>query len=408
MNLGVLLLTISFANAFTTSRSLVSSTSRGGTQKVPTRELFQRQSHILNHPSLLSSASSNNANNGDNDEAVDSESSRRQFLDASVVSSIAAVLAASGVWSSSASSASAATSFSSTAPICVIGANGKTGTMCVRACLDRSIPVIATSRSGVFNNKIGADGVAVPLTDAQLQLCSVAVCDVTQPSTISEAISKSRAVIFAASASASTTPVPTSVGKTAAGKSVSTSTAAAVDNEGLVNVANACIAAGIPHLVIVSSGAVSRPDSVTYKFLNLFGGIMEQKIQGEDAVRALYASSNSQGSSVTYSILRPGGLMDQPPVGVTGLELNQGDVFSGSISRADVASLCIESVQYTGSTGGTTYECYAADTAKPLQSVDFGTIFRQRSDVKVEPGKEHRGVSWEALFTGLDKDVSLS
>ena len=150
--------------------------------------------------------------------------------------------------------------------------------------------------------------------------------------------------MFAASASASTSPVPTSAGKTATGKSGGASTAAAVDNEGLVHVAEACIATGIPHLVIVSSDAVSRPDPVTYKFLNFFGGIMEQMIRGEDAVRALYASSNSQGSSLIYIILRPGGLADEPPVGATDLELNQGDVVSGRISRADVASLCIESV----------------------------------------------------------------
>ena len=281
-----------------------------------------------------------------------------------------------------------------TAPICVIGANGKTGTMCVRACLDRSIPVMATSRSGIFNNKIGVDGVAEPLSDAQLQLCSVAVCDVTQPSTISAAIAKSRAVIFAASASKEG------------------GTAAAVDNEGLVNVATACIAAGVPHLVIVSSGGVSKPDSLVYKFLNIFGNIMEQKIQGEDTVRALYTGSNSQGSSLTYTIVRPGGLTEESPVGVTGLELNQGDVVSGRISRTDVASLCIESVQYPGLTGKTTYECYAANTGKPLQRVGFSNIFKQTTSSDdanaFKSGKERRGETWKTLFIGLDKDVSLS
>jgi uncharacterized protein YbjT (DUF2867 family) len=391
INLGVLLLTIAFTNAFTTSSLFVSMTARGGTQTAPTRELFRRQSHVLHQP--LSSVSSNNANNGDgdNDKVADLKSSRRQFLDSSVASSIAVVLAASGVWSSSVSSASAATASSgTTAPICVIGANGKTGTMCVRACLDRSTPVIATSRSGIFNNKIGVDGVAEPLSDAQLQLCSVAVCDVTQPDSISSAIAKSRAVIFAASASKEG------------------GTAAAVDNEGLVNVATACIAAGIPHLVIVSSGGVSKPDSLVYKFLNIFGNIMEQKIRGEDTVRALYARQ----SALTYTIVRPGGLTEESPVGVTGLELNQGDVVSGRISRADVASLCIESVQYPGLAGKTTYECYAADTGKPLQSVGFSNIFKQTTsgdDANAfKSGKERRGDTWENLFTGLDKDISLS
>jgi uncharacterized protein YbjT (DUF2867 family) len=382
MNLGALLLTVAVTNAFTTGPSLVSTTTPRGTQKTPTLELFRPVS---------------SASNANSDDPVDSESSRREFLDTSVASSLAAVLAASSAWSISASSADAATATATaTAPICVIGANGKTGTICVQACLDRSIPVIATSRTGVFNN--GVDG--VPLSDSALQLWSQAVCDVTQPSTIAAAVSKSRAVIFAASASKEG------------------GTAAAVDNEGLVNVAKACIAAQVPHLVIVSSGGVSKPDSPVYKFLNLFGGIMEQKIRGENAVRALYNDNSSspgqprtpKQSILTYTIVRPGGLTEDPPVGVTGLELNQGDGVSGRISRTDVASLCIESVQYPGLAGGTTYECYTADTGKPLQSVGLSNIFKQTSssndDTVFKSGKEQRGDTWENLFTGLDKDVS--
>jgi uncharacterized protein YbjT (DUF2867 family) len=414
INLGVFLLAIAFTNAFTTSPLSVGTKTRRSAQKSPTRESFRRQSHVF-HPlsqsasSALSSSSSNdndyNNNNAKGDEKVDSESSRRAFLDASVASSLAAVLAATSAWPISASSANAATAVSSlaAAPICVIGANGKTGTMCVRVCLDQSIPVIATSRSGVFNNK-DADGVSIPVVSDSVKF-QRAVCDVTQPTTIASAISQSRAVIFAASASKEG------------------GTAAAVDNEGLVNVAKACIAANIPHLVIVSSGGVSKPDSPVYKFLNLFGGIMEQKIRGEDTVRALYTSSNSNNNNqqsstgasassnllLTYTIIRPGGLTEEPPVGVTGLELNQGDVVSGRISRADVASLCIESVQYPGLAGGTTFECYTAGTGKPLQSVGLSNIFKQTSssDDKVfQSGKEHRGEAWENLFTGLNKDVS--
>jgi uncharacterized protein YbjT (DUF2867 family) len=401
-NLGIILIATTVGtSAFTTSPVFLKTITHRGTQKAQTQKLFRRQPHnnILRNNSPASSNNNDMNNcNGDND-PVESTSSRRDFLDASMASSLAAVLAATNVWSSSASSANAA-SAGAGAPICVIGANGKTGTRCVQACLDRSIPVIATSRTGVFLNSASAESPVVVMTDSPL--FSQAVCDVTQPSTIAAAISNSRAVIFAASASKQG------------------GTAAAVDNEGLVNVAAACIAAQVPHLVIVSSGGVSKPDSPVYKFLNIFGGIMEQKIRGEDAVRALYSEINNNNENsnkdvlLTYTIVRPGGLTEEPPAGVTSLELNQGDVVSGRISRADVAALCIESVRYPALTGGTTYECYAANTGKPLQSVGMSNIFKQTnsdndsSSAVVKTGKERRGDTWEKLFTGLETDASIN
>lgn len=260
-------------------------------------------------------------------------------------------------------------------PICVIGANGRTGTQCVMACLDKSIPVRATSRTGVYNGQINN------------QLLSTMLCDVTDASTIRSAVQGSRAVIFAASASKQG------------------GTPAAVDNLGLVNVAQACLDNQVPQLVIVSSGSVTKPDSPVYKFLNLFGNIMEEKIKGEDAVRALYKNV----SGLSYTVIRPGGLTEEPSLGVAALELNQGDTKSGRISRADVGLLCIESTFYPQLTGGTTFECYNADTGKPLAAVGISNILKAKNkdgDSNVYlTGKEHRGDTWEALFVGLDKDV---
>jgi uncharacterized protein YbjT (DUF2867 family) len=82
------------------------------------------------------------------------------------------------------------------------------------------------------------------------------VCDVTDPTTIEPAIKGVKAVIFAASSSkAGGTP-------------------SQVDNDGLVAVAKACLAAKVPHLVIVSSGSVTKPQSLVYKFLNIFGTLL--------------------------------------------------------------------------------------------------------------------------------------
>lgn len=257
-------------------------------------------------------------------------------------------------------------------PFCVIGANGKTGTKCVQELVEMGIPVRATSRSGVYNG--GIDGNPNLVTS---------VCDVTKVDTIRSSVEGARAVVFAASASkAGGTP-------------------AQVDNDGLVNVAKACIEAKIPHLVVVSSGSVTKPESPVFKFLNLFGKIMEEKIKGEDEVRRLYTGVEG----ATYTIIRPGGLTEDPGRGVSALELNQGDTKSGRISRFDVAALCIEATFYPQLTGGATFECYDADTGKSLNIVGASNILKQKSDPKdFRTGFERNGESYEALFTGLTKD----
>lgn len=56
--------------------------------------------------------------------------------------------------------------------------------------------------------------------------------------------------------------------------------------------------------MIVSSGAVTKPFSPVYLFLNLFGGIMAAKIQGENEVRKLYKSDAAKG--LAYTVVRPG------------------------------------------------------------------------------------------------------
>jgi len=266
-------------------------------------------------------------------------------------------------------------------PFCVIGANGKTGTKCVQDILGRGLPVRATSRSGTYY-EADSEGSDVR---KQKGILLPTVCDVTIPSTVDAAVKGTRAVIFAASASKQG------------------GTPSEVDNIGLKNVATACIANKIPHLVIVSSGGVSKPDSPVYKFLNIFGGIMEEKIKGEDTVRAMYASLPDKG--LTYTIIRPGGLTEDPGRGVSEIELNQGDLKSGRISRYDVAKLCVEAPLYPDLTGSTTFECYDADTGKGLGSVGISNILKQKSDAsELVTRKERRGQSYKALFSGLEKD----
>ena len=268
-------------------------------------------------------------------------------------------------------------------PICVIGCNGRTGTEVVKYLLAKNEPIKATSRTGEYN-----DAESIPDGAIIEQLA----CDVTDPNSVKLACDNTSAVVFAASASKDG------------------GTPSAVDNAGLVNVAKACLAANVPHLVVVSSGAVTQPKSPVFLFLNLFGKIMEEKIKGEDTVRQLYATHNSNlsegGQKLTYTIIRPGGLTLDEPRGVGAIELNQGDTKSGRLARADVAALCVESLYYPQLTGETTFECYDADTGAPLATVGLSNIAKKKTDGEAfVSGFERRGNTYKELFSGLQKDA---
>jgi len=116
-------------------------------------------------------------------------------------------------------------------PIAVIGSGGRTGSLCVAACLKRGLAVKALSRSGSPPPGVDAD-----------PLLSNAACDVRDPTTID--VAGAGAVIYAASGSKK-------------GGSPHE-----VDNLGVVNAAKACVAAKVPRLVVISSTAVTRPDSL--------------------------------------------------------------------------------------------------------------------------------------------------
>ena len=104
-----------------------------------------------------------------------------------------------------------------------------------------------------------------------------------------------------------------------------------VDFQGVRNLAEAAKAAGVKHYVQVSSLGVTNPNHP----LNRFGKVMDWKLKGENSLRA---------SGVTYTIVRPGGLADQPG-GKSGIRALQGDKLEGgNITRADVATVCVKAL----------------------------------------------------------------
>jgi len=257
--------------------------------------------------------------------------------------------------------------------VLVIGANGKTGKKVVETALKRDCDVVAVTRGGTL---------AEPPAYSLSKRLSVVCGDVTSSSSLSKLISKGSAdaVVYCASASKEG------------------GSAEQVDCDGVISCAKLCIENKIPSFVIVSSGAVSKPWSPVYLFLNLFGGIMAAKFKGEEKVRSLYSACGDD--DLGYTIVRPGGLTEEPPLGVEGLEMNQEDVMSGRVSRWDVAEVCYEAAK---SNRRLTFELYNRDTGKPLSSVGFSNLFKLQSEEGVAKGL--RSSSYETIFTGLKKDA---
>jgi uncharacterized protein YbjT (DUF2867 family) len=126
-----------------------------------------------------------------------------------------------------------------------------------------------------------------------------------------------------------------------------------VDFEGTRNLATAARAAGVRHVCLVSSMGVTHSDHPLNKRLN---NIFDWKLKGEAALRA---------SGVGYTIVRPGGLRDEPG-GRQGVKAMQGDTLEneGTIPRADVAAACIAALT-TEAAQGVTFELIGAPGTPP-------------------------------------------
>lgn len=225
------------------------------------------------------------------------------------------------------------TSFgSSTGPIAVLGAGGKCGKLCCEILSKDQLYTRAVTRSGRT------------ILDIPSEYVSYASADVTDYSSIKEAVKGCSGVIFAASAS----------GKKKGGDPEH------VDFLGVYNTAKACLECDVPKLVVISAGSVTRPDFVGFKATNFFvkyvygDNIMDAKIAGESAMRDLYASSDKK-SKCAYCVVRPGGLADGAPDGPSQIHVSQGDYYSAEISRADVAEISVAAL-LKPSTDFTTFE----------------------------------------------------
>ena len=276
-------------------------------------------------------------------------------------------------------------------PVAVIGANGRTGALCVVACINRGIPVRALTRSGTWSDPSSGDNGDDSLSSSHSSLLSVQQCDVRNTEELRSGILGCQAVIYAASASKK------------GGK------AKEVDNEAVIATANSCIDCNVQRYVVISSTAASRPKSLGYKFTNVYQNIMAEKRMGELGVLESYQSrSGTSSTSPSYTIIRPGGLEEPKLNAVLGpskIELSQGDVLAGIISRADLAEVAVETaISQSSNVQNTSFEVYYTESTQPCEGRFKAYMKNDGTGDDAATIARIHGLTYSQLFDQLKKD----
>lgn len=110
-----------------------------------------------------------------------------------------------------------------------------------------------------------------------------------------------------------------------------------IDYQGVRNLVDAAKAARVQQFVLVSSRGVTHEG---HPLNRMFGDVLVWKLRGEDYLRA---------SGLPYTVVRPGGLLNEP-AGKGDIAFEQGDrKFGGtalSIPREDVAIVCVKALEH--------------------------------------------------------------
>lgn len=156
------------------------------------------------------------------------------------------------------------------------------------------------------------------------------LCDLEGDGDVAAAIRGADAVVFAAGAGP---------GSGDARKST-------MDRGGAVKLVEAAKAEGISRYLIVSSmGADKAPEDGAEGF----GAYLRAKFEADEAVRA---------SGLDYTVVRPGGLTDDPGTGLVTIAASTG---RGQIPRADVAAVFVACLDEPG-TIGKSFDLISGDT----------------------------------------------
>jgi uncharacterized protein YbjT (DUF2867 family) len=210
--------------------------------------------------------------------------------------------------------------------VAVLGATGRSGKLIVQGLLESGFSVRALVRTEAKGREQFSDSV------------EYAEVDVREPETLVKALAGTDYVISALGANDFTDP---------------NNQPEMVDFQGVANLTAAAATNGVKHLVLVSALGVTNPDH----FLNRFGGVCTFKLKGEDVLRA---------SAVPYTIVRPGGLTDEPAGEAPIISLQGDKLEQGTVSRNDLAAVCIAALA-NPQVVGTTFELVADESAEKVE-----------------------------------------
>lgn len=220
--------------------------------------------------------------------------------------------------------------------VLVAGATGRTGKPAVEQLVARGYKVRAMVRD------------ATKAKDGFPKGVTVVVADVRDPASLKRAMRGVKYVISTIGAGGGPKPEPGGGPEE-------------IDNLGVANLAVAAKNARVKHLVLVSSAAVTKFADYPVPFMR---PILAAKFKGENALRA---------SGVPYTIVRPGGLIDEPG-GKLAVHLMQGDKEAGRIPRADVATICVEALGRKSAMGKTFEATSGKDPAPNNWDKDFAQL----------------------------------
>ena len=217
--------------------------------------------------------------------------------------------------------------------ILVAGATGRTGRRVVAQLRERGYNVRAFVRDeSRARERLGND-------------LQYVVGDVRQPETLAEAFNGVDGVISA-------------IGSSGRAQDPSNNPEA-VDYHGVKNLVDAATRAGVRRFVLVSSMGVTVED---HPLNQMFDDVLIWKYKGEQHLRA---------SGVPYTVIRPAGLTEDQG-GQLGVKVIAADEGEGFISRADVATACIEALERDAAVNKTV-SLLSDDTAPP--GADWDTQF---------------------------------
>ena len=205
--------------------------------------------------------------------------------------------------------------------IAIAGGHGK-----IAMLLGRMLAERGDTARGLIRNPDQAD-------DLRAAGIEPVVCDLEADGDVAAAVRGADAVVFAAGA----------------GPGSGDARKKTVDLGGAVKLIEAAKAEGISRYLIVSSmGAEKAPADGAEGF----GAYLRAKFEADEAVRA---------SGLDYTVVRPGGLIDDPG---TGLVTIAEDTGRGQIPRADVAAVLLACLD-TPSTIGQSFDVISGTTPIP-------------------------------------------